>query len=161
MLSIDLNLVYNIINILILFILLKKFLFKPVTDIMEKRQSIIEASLQEAEDNKVQSANLKAQYEKSLKEAKEEAVAIVKEAKVKADAEYDKKMAIAAEDAKLTVENAQKAISLEREKAVRSAKSEIAALAIAAATKVVEKEANSDSNKKLLDDFLSEAGDLN
>lgn len=160
MLNIDLNVVYNIINIIVLFLLLKKFLFKPVTEIMEKRHQIIEASLKDAEESKAQAGELKSQYENALKEAKEEAVSIVKDAKVRAEAEYERKMQDAADDARTVVENAEKTIDLEREKAVRSAKNEIAALAIAAASKVVEKETNDENNRKLLDDFLSEAGDL-
>ncbi len=160
MLSIDLNVVYNIINIIILFLLLKKFLFKPVTEIMEKRQQLIEASLKDAEDSKTQANDLKLQYENALKEAKEEAVSIVRDAKVKAEAEYERKMKDAANDARTVVENAEKTINIEREKAIRSAKSEIASLALAAASKVVEKETNDENNRKLLNDFLSEAGDL-
>lgn len=160
MLNIDLNVVYNIINIIVLFLLLKKFLFKPVTEIMEKRQKMIEASMKEAEDSKTQAGELKLQYENALKEAKEEAVSIVKDAKIKAEAEYERKMNDAANDARTVVENAEKAISLEKEKAVRSARSELASLALAAASKVVEKETDDESNRKLLDDFLSEAGDL-
>lgn len=160
MLSIDLNAVYNIINIIVLFLLLKKFLFKPVTEIMEKRKSLIEESLKDAQDSKNQADELKAQYENALRDAKEEAVSIVKEAKAKAQAEYDKKIDAASKDAKTIVENAGKTIDLEREKAVRSAKGEIASLALAAAAKVVEKETDAESNRKLLDDFLSEAGGL-
>lgn len=160
MLSIDLNAVYNIINIIVLFLLLKKFLFKPVTEIMEKRQQMIEASMKEAEDSKNQAGELKLQYENALKEAKEEAQSIVKDAKLRAEAEYEKRMSAAADDARKAAENAEKAINLEREKAVRSAKNEIAALALAAASKVVAKETDNESNRKLLDDFLSEAGDL-
>ena len=139
MLNINLSVIYNIINIIVLFLLLKKFLFKPVTDIMEKRKSLIEGALKDADNSKNEAAELKNQYETALKNAKNEAVTIVK-------------------DAKTIVENASKAVELEKEKAVRSAKNEIASLAIAAASKIVEKETDNESNKKLLDDFLSEAG---
>ena len=158
MLNINLSVIYNIINIIVLFLLLKKFLFKPVTDIMEKRKSLIEGALKDADNSKNEAAELKNQYETALKNAKNEAVTIVKDAKVRAEAEYEKKIELADKDAKTIVENASKAVELEKEKAVRSAKNEISSLAIAAASKIVEKETDNESNKKLLDDFLSEAG---
>lgn len=158
MLNINLSVVYNIINIIVLFLLLKKFLFKPVTDIMEKRKALIEDAMKDADNSKNEAAQLKNQYENALKDAKTEAMSIVKDAKVRAEAEYERKIELADKDAKTIIENAGKAVELEKEKAVRSAKSEIASLALAAASKIVEKETDNESNKKLLDEFLSEAG---
>ena len=59
MLNINLSVIYNIINIIVLFLLLRKFLFKPVTDIMEKRKSLIEEALKDADNSKNEAAELK------------------------------------------------------------------------------------------------------
>lgn len=160
MLNIDLNVVFNIINIIVLFLLLKKFLFRPVTEIMEKRQSIIEASLNDARDSKTQAEKLKTQYEDALKDAREEASNIVKDAKTRANAEYDKKMQDAKNDANALLAKAEKTIALEREKAIKSAGNDIASLAIMAASKVIEKETDAESDNKILDEFLSQAGNI-
>ena len=48
MLRIDLNLVWTIINVIILYLLLKKFLIKPVTAIMDKREQMVKQGLESA-----------------------------------------------------------------------------------------------------------------
>ena len=48
MLTFNISILYNVINILVLFVLLKIFLFKPVTEIMEKRKAMIQQDLDDA-----------------------------------------------------------------------------------------------------------------
>ncbi len=81
MLSLDIyNVVFTVINLIILFLILRKFLIKPVSAIMEKRDSEIKNNL-EAADHANQTANqLKAEYEASLHHAYETSEEIVKSA---------------------------------------------------------------------------------
>lgn len=160
MLNLDWNVIFQIINIIVFFLLLKKFLFKPVTDIMEKRENLIRSSMEEAEDTRKKANELKAEYQAQLDGAKDEAAAIVKEAKARGEKEYELMLANAGKDAQKLINDAQESARLEREKAVKGARGEIAALAIAAASKVAEKNIKAEDNKKLIDDFLSEAGEV-
>ncbi len=160
MLNLDWNVIFQIINIIVFFLLLKKFLFKPVTEIMEKRENLIRSSMEEAEDTRKKANELKAEYQAQLDGAKDEAAAIVKEAKTRGEKEYELMLANAGRDAQKLISDAQESARIEREKAIKSARGEIAALAVAAASKVVEKNIKAEDNKKLIDDFLSEAGEV-
>lgn len=160
MLNLDWNVIFQIINIIVFFLLLKKFLFKPITEIMEKRENLIRSSMEEAEDTRKKANELKAEYQAQLDGAKDEAAAIVKEAKARGEKEYELMLANAGRDAQKLINDAQESARIEREKAVKGARGEIAALAIAAASKVAEKNIKAEDNKKLIDDFLSEAGEV-
>ena len=160
MLNLDWNVIFQIINIIVFFLLLKKFLFKPVTDIMEKRENLIRSQMEEAEDSRKKANELKAEYQAQLEGAKEEAAAILKEAKARGEKEYELQLANAGRDAQKLIRDAQESARLEREKAVQGARGEIAALAIAAASKVAEKNIKAEDNKRFIDDFLSEAGEV-
>ncbi|MDD7076556.1 MAG: ATP synthase F0 subunit B, partial [Lachnospiraceae bacterium] len=63
MLRLDWNILFNIINILILYFLLKRFLFKPVNGILEKRQQEADSIFAQANEKEAQAQESKAQYE--------------------------------------------------------------------------------------------------
>ncbi len=81
--------VFVAINLLVLYIIMKKILFKPVTQFMENRTKSIKDSIENAEKNKADAAKLKEQYEFQLRTAKTEAERIITEAKARASKEYD------------------------------------------------------------------------
>ena len=116
--------------------------------------------MEEAEDTRKKANELKAEYQAQLDGAKDEAAAIVKEAKTRGEKEYELMLANAGRDAQKLINDAQESARIEREKVIKSARGEIAALAVAAASKVVEKNIKAEDNKKLIDDFLSEAGEV-
>lgn len=161
MLNLDINAVFEIINIIVLFLLMKKFLFNPVNAIMEKREGLIRSSMEEAENTKNKANELKAEYENQLEGAKSEAAAIVQEARARGEREYELKLAGAAKDAQKLIKDARESATAERERVLREAKGEIASLAIAAAAKVVEKNTGAEEDKRLIDDFLTEVGEIN
>ena len=115
LLRIDWNVLFTIINLIVLYLLLKKFLIGPVTGIMQKRKEMIEGQLADADDKKKQAGELKQQYEDMLKGAHEESVKILEEARKNAQKEYDSKVKSADAQADKIIENAQKTIELERE----------------------------------------------
>ena len=101
---------------------------------------------------------IKQEYEKNLAQAKDEAGQIVSDARARAKNEYQNKMDQTKEEIALMRENARKDIEAEKQKTIAGLQTEIAGIALMAASKVVEKEANDKGNEKLLDDFLKEAG---
>ena len=84
------NLVYTIINLIVLFLLLRHFLIKPVSDIMEKRRQMIADGLQGAQDAQSDAQKMKQEYEDALKGAKLESAAIVEKARSEAKTEDDR-----------------------------------------------------------------------
>ncbi|WP_312047921.1 F0F1 ATP synthase subunit B [Anaerotignum sp.] len=150
--------IVSIINILVLFLFLKVFLFQRVGAVIEKRQRTIESSLQDADLKKSEAYQLKQDYENDIKEAGNQAGIILKEAKQRAEIEYVSIMKEAKKEAARTMEATRKAIELEREKSVEMAKTEIADVALLAASKLVGKNVDNDTNQQYLGDFLKEVG---
>ena len=154
MLSLDLNLVWNIINLVVLYLLLSHFLFKPVMGIMDKRKKIIEDGLKNAQDAQNDAKKMKQEYEDALKGAKQESAQIIENARSAAKNEYDRIVAEAGEKAGSIIENAKETVRVERERTMRELQGEIAGLAVASAAKIVGKTADQD----LYDQFLKEVG---
>ena len=90
MLRLDINLVFTIINLLVLYFLMKKFLFKPVNNIIAQREEAIKKQFDDADEAQKKADDLKKQYEDSLVNAKEDSAKLVQEAREKARVESDR-----------------------------------------------------------------------
>ena len=157
-LKLDWGIIWPIVNIVVFYLLLRKFLFGPVSEVMEQRKKMISSDLDDAAQTKAEAEEIKQEYEKNLAQAKDEAGQIVSDARARAKNEYQNKMDQTKEEIALMRENARKDIEAEKQKTIAGLQTEIAGIALMAASKVVEKEANDKGNEKLLDDFLKEAG---
>ena len=89
MLRIDFNLVLTIINLIVLYLILRKFLFRPVMDIMEKREKMIADGIGHANEEQDKAHALTKQYEDALNGAKEESTKMIEQAKLDAKQEYN------------------------------------------------------------------------
>ena len=154
-----LNLLFTIINLLVLLFLMKKFLYKPVLGTIAKRQELLAGEFARAEESQKEAKELKETYEAFLSDAKTEKVKIIKEAKVQAEKEYDKILADADEKAKQVILDAKLAGQSEKEKAVKEAEMEITKLAVAAASKIVSKTADEKNDYDIYEEFLKKAGE--
>ena len=101
MISINLNLVWTIINLIVLYLLLKHFLIGPVTNIMDRRRQMIEDGFKNAQAAQDDANRLKQEYETALSGAKQESVQLVEDARKSARAEYDRIVNEAGEKAAL------------------------------------------------------------
>ncbi len=149
----------TLLNLLITMLLVKKFLFKPINEILEKRRRLSEQELTDARAAKEEAKGLKAEYETSLSEAREEAVRIVQNAQKEAAAAADKTIKEAQQQAEGIRSRAEADIAQERKKALNEAKNEIGGLAMDIAGKVVEREIHEEDHKKLIDEFLDHVGE--
>lgn len=152
------TIIFNIINVLLFFGIIRVFLWKPVIGIMEKRQQMIDEDLENAKAENEQAQALKTEYEAALADAKEEASAIVEKARKRSQEEHDAAVAQTQEETAKMIADAQNMIEVERGKAMKGLQTEIAGIAMAAAKKVVEGNIDEEANMKYLNDFLSEAG---
>lgn len=153
MLSINKGLVWTIINLIVLFLLLRHFLINPVSNIMEQRRKLIADGLQNAQDTQDEANRLKAEYEEALSGAKKESAEIVDKARIDARAEYDRIVGEAGAKAGNIIENAKENVRIEREQTMKELQSQIAGLAIASAEKIV-----GDKEQNIYDQFLGEVG---
>lgn len=147
------GLVWTIINLIVLFLLLRHFLINPVSNIMEQRRKLIADGLQNAQDTQDEANRLKAEYEEALSGAKKESAEIVDKARIDARAEYDRIVGEAGAKAGNIIENAKENVRIEREQTMKELQSQIAGLAIASAEKIV-----GDKEQNIYDQFLGEVG---
>ena len=142
-------------NVLILFVILRIFLFKPVNKIMNERTRSVQDDIDSAKKAREDAEELKEQYENTISEAKEEAKNIIMKAHEDAESERAAIIKKAHEEADKKVAEADKEIENERKKVLRQAQSEIADLAIEAASKIVAANVDDEKNRRLVDEFLS------
>ena len=108
MLRLDFNLVWNIVNVIVLYLLLKHFLIKPVMDIMNKRQTMVDQSITNARASESQASELKSQYEEKLGGVGRRRKKLVEEAKAEAKTVQERMIKEAGEQADRIIENAHK-----------------------------------------------------
>lgn len=161
MLSIDLwSILATIVNILVLCLVVKFFLLKPIHNIWKRRQDLIDGQLQNASDTQAKANELKAQYEEQLSGAKETSQQMVEQAKADAKAEYDR-----ASSRKPTKRlpvcwtTPKRALIWNGKNPSRQAEGQIAALAVDAAAKMMGQTADEKHNQELYNQFLAQAGD--
>ena len=155
MLNLNWQIIWTFVNIIVLFLLLKKFLFSRVTRIMDEREALINGNIEQAEQQSREAEELKTRYEAELSNAKAEAASIVAEAKARGQKEYDKQLAAAREDAARVMQEANRTIEEQRAAALDGLK---ASIALAAASKVLEKNLSGADNEKMVDELLSGVG---
>ena len=154
------NFVCVVVNLLVLYVLMKKFVFGRVTKIIDARQALLEEKKASVAKAQEEADRLKKEYQKSLENANETSVQIVKEAKSRARAEYNKIMARAAADAEAMKAGAEKAIATEREKQMDELHVQIMDLAVEAAGRIMAEKSSRETDKALYDAFIKEAGDV-
>ena len=87
MLRFDMNFLYTMINLIVLAFLLKKFLIKPVTDIMEKRRQLIEDGLKNAQNAQEDAMKMKEEYAQAMSALQSEIAGLAMTAAAKIVAE--------------------------------------------------------------------------
>lgn len=141
-----------------LVLLLRKFAWKPILDAVEKRERGIEDALKSAENAKAEMANLQADNEKLLKEARAEREAMLKEAREMKTKMIEEAKTEAQEEAGKLVAQAQASIEAERKAAIADLKSQVANLSIDIAEKVVKGElSNKGKQEQLVESLLGDA----
>ena len=160
LLRIDWNVVFTIINLIVLYLGLRKFLIGPVTNVMEQRKQMIEGQIADANKLKAEAGDLKKQYEGMLAQAHEESAELLEKTRKSAQAEYENRINVADAEAEKIIENAHKTVELERD-TVQDLQSQIAVLAVAAAGKVLGEASTNENNRLLYQQFLTKAGGVN
>ncbi len=157
--GINWDFVFQIINTIIIFLVLKKFLFKPVTEFMENRRKTIEDSIKVAENKNREVDGLKAEYQSKLDSIKEERNEMIKEASKRADQRGEEIIKKAELEAKKIIDKANLDIERERQKALNELKDQMSELVIMAASKIVEKELDKNQHDAMIKEFIKEVGE--
>ena len=159
MLRLDWNLPLTIINLIILYVCMKKFLYGPIVAIMDKRQTMIREQLANASQTEDEARQMKSQYEAALQGAKDESGKIVDQAKAEAKSEYERIVGDAGREAGRILKDARTTVEAEKEQALAQIQSQIAGLAMTAAEQLLVQKSSAENDSRMYDAFLEEAGD--
>ncbi|MCD7743758.1 MAG: F0F1 ATP synthase subunit B [Lachnospiraceae bacterium] len=151
--------VAQICNLFIQMYLIKRFLFKPINNILEKRKAAADAEISEATKAKEEALAMKADYEQNMLEAKTKANEILTTAQKTATVQSEEMIREASKQAAALKVKAESDIAQEKRKAVNEIKDEIGSMAVEIAGKVIEREISEEDHAKLIDEFIASVGE--
>lgn len=148
-------------NLLLIFLLVKKFLYKPVKKMLATRHDAIQSDYDKAQAAKEQAFEDRKKYEEKLKTAKHEADNVIKSAVDIASEREKEIISQAREKADGIVRQAENDAALERKKAEDSIRKEIVEVSSLLTEKMLEREVSSADHQHFIDSFIESIGDGN
>jgi F-type H+-transporting ATPase subunit b len=153
-----LSMVLTLVATLILFFVLTKLLYKPVSKMLNDRKERIKQNIDGANNLKQEAAKLKEEYELKITEAKKEAQEIIEAGRKRGEELKESIVAEAKEEANNIIERAKREISQEKEKALLDIKAQSAEMALLIASKILEENLTLDKQQQLINKFVDEVG---
>lgn len=152
------QIIISLCNLLILFFILKKFLYAPINRVLEKRKNTIESKYAEADEKIKIADNYRSEWNEKMKSAEENADHIKANAISTATLKSDKIIADAREKASAIVVEAKLQADIERRNAQNDIKDEIIDISAAIAEKMIEREITVDDHHAMIDSVISKVG---
>ena len=149
----------QICNLMIQLVIFKKFLLKPIKQVIADRKAKADSEIADAQKLRTEAEAMKAEYEQNLQNARNEANQIVATAQKTATARSEEIVGEARAQAAALKQKAEADIAQERKKAVNEVKDEIGGIAMEIASKVVEREISEKDHKDLIDEFIKNVGE--
>ena len=146
-------------NLVLVFLVFKKFLFKPVQKMIDDRQKEIDELYADGEAKRLEAEQLHADYAAQLAGAKAESQKLLREANAEANQQREEILRAAKADAAALKEKAGADIALEKKKALNEVKDEISSMALDIAEKVVGRELDAKDQQALVEDFIRDMGE--
>ncbi|MDO5300372.1 MAG: F0F1 ATP synthase subunit B [Clostridia bacterium] len=153
------TMIFQLVNLLILMVLFKKYLFKPVLAVLEKRRAEIEGHYEEAQKAETAAKTMKSEYESRMAGAREEADRVIKTATDSANAMSASIVEDARAQADQLKRRAQTEIDMERRKAFDEVKGELSGIALDIAAQVIEREVSQKDHEAFIDEFIKNVGE--
>ena len=152
------TIIFTLINTLIIFLIFRIFLYKPVCRILDKRKEMAAAEISEAQRAKEAAEKAEQEYTARLADAKNEAAEIVKQATARAQKREEEIVSEATQKAADIRAKAEENIERDKKRAVNEIKDEISDIVVMAASKVAQKEISAKDNEEIISQFLNEVG---
>ena len=149
---------FTLANTILLFLVLKKFLFKPVMKMITDRQKEIDDLYDAAGKAEEKAKALEQEYQQKLSVAAETGERMVKEAVKRGQDREEEIIRQANAEAAAILDKAAADIAMEKKKAINDAKDEISGMAMAIAEKVLGRELNEADQADLIDGFIDQLG---
>jgi F-type H+-transporting ATPase subunit b len=148
-------LIWTFLTFGILLFVLKKYAWKPLLNSLESRENKIASDMERAEKARVESEKLLAEHKVLMDQAGQEARELIAEARKTGERLRDDIVQKAEEQARMVGEQARVEIQREKETALLQLRSEVADLAISAASNIIREELDAKKHQRLVDEFIS------
>ena len=152
--------IWSTVNFLVLLLLLRLFLWKPILEIMKQRETKISQDLEQAENAREQAIAMKQDYENRLAEAQAKTEQLLEDASRRAEEIRQELLSKAQQEADEVLKKAEAAIAREREAALAELRGQVAELAILVAEKVLQREIDDEDQRRLARSFAEQVGGL-
>ncbi len=153
------TMIFTWVNMLILFTVMKKFLFKPVLSILEQREAEVKQIYDDANVANEKAMNLEKEYTAKMAQAREEAGEIIKQATLTAQKREKEIIESAHEEVASMTRRAETQIAQERKKAYQDIKNDISDISVAIAGKMVQREITAEDHRDLISQFIENVGE--
>lgn len=157
--SIDVNIFWQIINFFILVFVFNKYFKAPLKKVLDARKQKIAADLMSAQADKHDAARAKDEAMDILKNAKREAGDIIQLAEKKADERKEQILKEANTQREKMIKSAEVEVEKMKESARKELQTEMTALAVKLAEKMIKEKLDNQLNASLVDDFINEVGE--
>jgi len=152
------KLIATLINFLILFLILKHYLFKPVNNMIDKRQNEIVDKINKTDEDMKKAEALKNENDKILSGAKNDGINIVEGYKVKGEQLSSDIVKGARDEADTIIKRAKTEAERQTEKAADEMKNQIVDLAVLMSSKALGETIDEDQHRRLIKDFIVKVG---
>lgn len=149
--------IWTIVVFLLTLLILKKFVFGPVGEAIEKRRSSISASIEEAESSRDEAVRLLDEYKAKLAEARREADELREAGRREGERQKTEIVGQAQEQRERIVSDTQTQIDAQAQAAVAGIRDDVVVLALTAAEKVTRKSLSDDDHRALVEEALADA----
>ncbi len=153
------NTLLSLANLVIIFLILKKFLFKPVQRVMTERRNQVDKIYADAGESLDAAKEMKQEYEQRLASARQEADTLIKNATQTAQRRSDQIVAEANSQASHVKQKAEAEIEQQKKQMLKDVRSEISGLAVDIASKVVEREISQKDYDGFVNEFIQNVGE--
>lgn len=146
-------------NLLVLYFVLRKLLFKPVKNMIDSRQQEIDGMYSDAEKSREDADAMKADYEEKISHAQEESEEILKNAVRRAQLREEEILREANDKAARVMKRAEEQVEMEKKRAINEVKNEVSDMAIGIASAVIERDIDRKEHEALIDEFIRTMGE--
>lgn len=150
--------IWTIITFLVLLAFLGKFAWKPLLQVLNRREKMIRQSLEDAEKARLEAERISLEYKEMIQKARAEVQALVAEGKATSEKMKDKIMKEAREKSEKVRKAAEKRIQAEKESALAEIREEVVNLSVHAASRIIKRNLTKEDNLSIIESSLDEMG---
>ena len=150
-------LIAQLINFVLLLIIFRLLLYKPLLNVLDQRKKRIQEGIDASDEAKRRLSETEQESAKEMDRARQEGLALIAQAQQAANRLREEEAQRARGEAEQLIERARGEIALERDAAIAELRREFAGLAVTAAERVIKKEIDAGTHRRLIDEVLAEA----